>query len=482
MTALLLAAIEFAAGFFLPTQEVISSGRSSDDDTVSATLAWLWINPAPLREDPDFLWRNQPLANRTQLINPQAFGSNAEWTIQNNSWGFRGPEVRSEWSAKNAYRVLCIGDSVTFGFNSGQDDSYPAQLGRILSARFPGKDIEVINAGVPGWTWLQGLRFLERQGLELEPDLVIIGHGVNDQLMMSLVSDAERLEYIDNPSVKRIAKMRSLVGGTNVYRVIEGLYEMEPPPVKSSPGCELQFENHGYCKRVSTEQIEVAVKRAGQLTEASGVDLVVINLDFMKTPAGAAAKKGADAAGITYIDAVYQFEFERAVFNQARTDDLGLIAEGNRASDPWVEPLKRLRRVVYRVHTPDTTASYSARGHAVYSRVEFTFNTALNDEGRNGDEMPGDGVFSGTLTLPMDVSVLSYMFYREDDQEFKPLEPMGSSFGDRQLHVDDLLTTPVFGFAERFRMVEQTHPNAVGYEVIAKSVAYEIGRLPSFYR
>lgn len=482
LTVLLVAAIEFVAGFFLPSQEVISGGRSSEEDTVSATLAWLWINPAPLREDPDFLWKNQPLVTRTQLINPQAFGSMAEWTIENNSLGFRGHELRSDGSVKNTYRILCIGDSVTFGFNSDQDDSYPAQLERILSAQYPGKDIEVINAGVPGWTWLQGVRFLERQGLGLEPDLVLIAHGVNDQFMRSLISDAERLEYIDDPRVKRIAKMRSLVADTNVYRVIEGSYEMEPPPDKPSPGCQKQIETHGACKRVSLEQIEAAVVRARQLTEAHGVDLLVLNLDFMKTPAAGSARKGAEAAGITFIDFVHQLEFERAVFWLKRTDDLGLIPAGDRASKPRQDPFERRRRVVFRVETPDATASYSARGGAVYFREDFRFNTLLNDEGRNGDEKPGDGVFGGTVTLPIDVGVLSYMFYREDDREFKPLEPMGSSFGDRDLHVDDILTTPVFRFAKRFRMVEQTHPNADGYEVIAKSVAFEIVRLPSFQR
>jgi hypothetical protein len=241
LTVLLLAAIEFAAGFFLLSPEVDSSGRASSVDSVSATLAWLWNNPAPLREDPDFLWRNEPLASRTQPINPQAYGSTAEWTIENNSLGFRGPEVRSDPSAKDAYRILCIGDSVTFGFNADQDDSYPALLEGFLRARQPDKDIEVINAGVPGWTWLQGVRFLERRGLALEPDMVIIAHGVNDQLMRALVSDAEVFERADDPRVMRIARMRSLVADTNIYRFIEQQYDIRPPPDKPSIGCQRQI-------------------------------------------------------------------------------------------------------------------------------------------------------------------------------------------------------------------------------------------------
>jgi lysophospholipase L1-like esterase len=482
LTALLFVAIEFVAGFFLLPREAISSKQSSADDTVSATLAWLWINPAPLREDPDFLWRNEPLATRTQHVNPEAYGSTAEWTIENNSSGFRGPEIRRDSSAEDPYRVLCIGDSVTFGFNADQDDSYPAQLEGFLRARQPGRDIEIINAGVPGWTWLQGVRFLERRGLALEPDLVIIAHGVNDQLMRALVTDAERLEHADNALVKWIAKMRLLVAGTNISYLIEQQIDTRPPPVEPSPGCQEQIKIHPGCKRVSPEEIEVAVARAHQLAESSGIDLLVLNLDFMKTEAAGAAGRAAEAAGVTFVDHVQQMDFLRARAQSQRSDALGLRRTGDQASEPWQDPYQRERQVIFRVQTPDAEAAYSARGRAVYSVRTYDFDTPLNDEGLDGDEKPGDGVFSGTLKLPTAIGALSYMFFRGEDREFRSLPPLGSSFGDRSLHVDDLFTTPVHRFAERFMMTEQTHPNAEGYGMIADAIAFEIWKRPSFQR
>jgi lysophospholipase L1-like esterase len=480
LTILLFAAIEFAAGFLLLPRESISADSASEDDSVSATLAWLWINPAPLREDPDFLWRNQPLAKRKQSINPQPLGTEAEWTIENNSSGFRGPEVRSDPSAKNMYRVLCIGDSVTFGFNADQGDSYPAQLDRVLRAKWPDKDIEIINAGVPGWTWLQGVRFLEREGLALEPDLVIMSHGVNDQLMRALVTDAERLTQADEPLVRSIAKLRSLVADTNISYLIEQQIDTRPPPKEPSPSCERQIGDRRWCKRVGLEEIEAAVARAGQLTESNGIDLLVLNLDFTKTPAASAAQKAADAAGITFIDPVHQMDVLREHAQQLRNDELGLMPAGDRASQPQQGEYVRKRHVLFRVQTPDSAASYSVRGQPVYSSVDFEFNTRLNDEGRNGDEKPDDGVFSGTLTIPPGIPAINFRFYRGEDPEFRSIPPLESTFGDRIVKADDRLTTPVYRFAEHFMMAERTHPNSDGYAMIAETVAFEIGELPSF--
>jgi lysophospholipase L1-like esterase len=100
------------------------------------------------------------------------------------------------------FRILCIGDSVTFGFNVDQSDSYPERLQAALRARFPGRPIRVINAGTPGWSWLQGVLFLEREGLALHPDLVIMAHGANDRFFAAKITDAERIGELRRPGVR----------------------------------------------------------------------------------------------------------------------------------------------------------------------------------------------------------------------------------------------------------------------------------------
>lgn len=61
------------------------------------------------------------------------------FSVSTNSRGFRGPEVSVPAEGP---RVLCVGDSVTFGWGVSEPESYPARLRSLLS-------VDVVNAGVP---------------------------------------------------------------------------------------------------------------------------------------------------------------------------------------------------------------------------------------------------------------------------------------------------------------------------------------------
>src|SRR5205823_1433580 len=56
-------------------------------------------------------------------------------------------------------RILCLGDSFTFGMTP-LDQSWPKILERRLQRRFPGRSLEVINAGVPRYSTYQELAWL----------------------------------------------------------------------------------------------------------------------------------------------------------------------------------------------------------------------------------------------------------------------------------------------------------------------------------
>jgi lysophospholipase L1-like esterase len=91
-----------------------------------------------------------------------------------------------------AVRVVCLGDSVTFGYrvpvvwperpDSWDRDAlpFPALLERWLGAANPGRRIEVVPLAVPGYTSHQGRLWLERDIDRLGPDLVIVLFGWND--------------------------------------------------------------------------------------------------------------------------------------------------------------------------------------------------------------------------------------------------------------------------------------------------------------
>lgn len=103
-----------------------------------------------------------------------------ETSIHINSLGFRGAEVTLDKPA-STFRIACLGGSTTFGlYCRDNDHTWPALLEQRLRATYPGRDIEVINAGVPGYTLTDSLANFQERVQPLGLDLVIVYHGPND--------------------------------------------------------------------------------------------------------------------------------------------------------------------------------------------------------------------------------------------------------------------------------------------------------------
>lgn len=115
-------------------------------------------------------------------------------TAHINSAGLRGPEPRA---LGERTRVLCVGDSCTFGYAPDVDDSstYPAHLQRILDERQPGR-FDVLNAGMPSFCALDCLSYTLWKGLELRPDAVVLMVGWNDT---HHCQPLDRLPGVDSP-------------------------------------------------------------------------------------------------------------------------------------------------------------------------------------------------------------------------------------------------------------------------------------------
>lgn len=78
-------------------------------------------------------------------------------------------------------RILVLGDSQAWGFGVTDSQTFSVQLEELLSQRFPERDIQVLNAGVPGYGTADQLAFLETRGEELQPDIVVVQFlSVND--------------------------------------------------------------------------------------------------------------------------------------------------------------------------------------------------------------------------------------------------------------------------------------------------------------
>ena len=91
---------------------------------------------------------------------------------------FRGPEILVRKSP-GVFRIIALGGSTTYGDHIDRwEDAYPAQLEHTLRER--GHVVEVINAGVPGYSSWEMLIAFELRLVDLEPDLLLVYEGIND--------------------------------------------------------------------------------------------------------------------------------------------------------------------------------------------------------------------------------------------------------------------------------------------------------------
>lgn len=134
------------------------------------------------------------------------------YEITINDRGFRGPPISA--GPSDRVRVVTLGGSSVFGYFVSDGEEWPRVVERRLRER--GLDVEVINAGVPGYSLYQSNPLFERDLLPLQPDLLVLYAGWNDlAYATSETPDAERFR-------KRpiSPKWERLLGHSALYGVV----------------------------------------------------------------------------------------------------------------------------------------------------------------------------------------------------------------------------------------------------------------------
>lgn len=112
--------------------------------------------------------------------NPRRYFS-SENTVDHrmNSVGWRDDE-HSLNKPEGTFRILGLGDSYLYGQGVKPQDRCLDRLPELLKQKWPGKRIETINTGQPGYNTFQESKLLERCGWNYSPDLVILFFVPND--------------------------------------------------------------------------------------------------------------------------------------------------------------------------------------------------------------------------------------------------------------------------------------------------------------
>jgi lysophospholipase L1-like esterase len=95
-----------------------------------------------------------------------------EYEVIINSLGLRDHEIEIEKG--NKYRILCFGDSWTYGYGVNVEHSWPKILENYLVS-IGYNNVEVINCGRPGQFTGTYKKYMEKAVPLLKPDLVLVG-------------------------------------------------------------------------------------------------------------------------------------------------------------------------------------------------------------------------------------------------------------------------------------------------------------------
>ena len=157
-----------------------------------------------------------------------------------NSAGFRD-ERHAVPKPPGSWRIACLGDSVTFGYQLASFDSYPAALRSALAGM--GQRVEVFNAGVPGWCLFQEAKAYESILRKFGLDDVILGICLNDiPEMQNNLGHLEISRYLARLG-KYSALMRVLIDAdARKVESVRALFSEEDSPAIQN-AWELVFES-----------------------------------------------------------------------------------------------------------------------------------------------------------------------------------------------------------------------------------------------
>jgi len=136
------------------------------------------------REDRHFLWTLVPGADiKSEISHRHSQGEVQFAHVTINQDGYRGRRLDTQAdAAENSLRVLCLGDSNFFGYPLDDKHAFPFVLEQALMQlnKVPGRKIQVVNGGVPGYTIAQGRRLFDKKFQQHDFDVVLLSFLNND--------------------------------------------------------------------------------------------------------------------------------------------------------------------------------------------------------------------------------------------------------------------------------------------------------------
>jgi lysophospholipase L1-like esterase len=206
-----------------------------------------------------------------------------------NAHGLRGPDFPTH-PAPGVRRILVLGDSVAFGEGLRVDQAFPALLEKELDRSQPGR-FDVVNAGVEGYNTVAELAYLERTGLGLDPQTIVVCFNLNDYDYAPVLGP---LGVLTGDQAARMSA-RSPANWSEFWLVLRWLvrtggrtlFARAPAPPSAASGADAQFApldryvsaiRKAYYRSPTDgrwDAMVASLRRMGALARAHGLRLVI---------------------------------------------------------------------------------------------------------------------------------------------------------------------------------------------------------------
>jgi lysophospholipase L1-like esterase len=214
-----------------------------------------------LEPDADLLYR---LRRGVRVREPDSDGV----TYVTSALGQRVAEDAARDPGGETFRVVCLGDSCTFGVRVPFAAIYSSRLEQLL--REAGVAARAANLGVPGYCTAQGLRLIP-QVADLHPQVVTIAYGFNDSLLTERPAETELAAvegaYVMTSVRRALARSHLAQWLRHTVSHRHAMWDAEGAPVKT-------------VTRVSSAGYEENLRALVQAIRAMGAQPVLIDLDI----------------------------------------------------------------------------------------------------------------------------------------------------------------------------------------------------------
>jgi lysophospholipase L1-like esterase len=114
-------------------------------------------------------------------FNGEKDGKRYTWghAVENNRFGFRERDFATPKPVE-VYRVMVLGDSLTWGAGLAIDERYTAIAETLLNKALPKQRFEVLNFGIPGGPTTRERDLLQTLKQQVNPDLIVVAFCLND--------------------------------------------------------------------------------------------------------------------------------------------------------------------------------------------------------------------------------------------------------------------------------------------------------------